>query len=375
MKKIIWSLFVIASILVVTKSFAQEIRRSNPDDYKEPVMKAIAYGSTAPNAHNTQPWRIKIVSDTEFLLYAIHLLPETDPPSRQIHISLGCFIELVDIGMSAEGYKTVVEYLPEGTYELISDELASKPLAKITLVKTSDLPKDDLYDFINYRSSNRKPYTGEMIANEEFELVMKHLKNRSCELIFINDLQKMKPYLNIFSKAMEIETRTRNTSDETRKMFRFSDSERKTKRDGLNIYTSGLSGFIANIAEKQMKNGDSIFWHSEKMVKATMKSIDKAIYTAKGLVFFKTKSNDMLDWVACGRDFVRFNVALAKYGLALSHYNQVVQEYPEMQALQSEFEALSGSDDTQKIQIIVRVGRAKPTYQSWRKNIEDVILK
>ena len=189
----------------------------------------------------------------------------------------------------------------------------------------------------------------------------------------MTDKQAMQPYLDIFYKAMELETRKKETSDETRLLFRFSEKERAQKRDGLSLATNGFQGFMLKIAEKSMKNGDSLTWHSEKMIKATMKNIGKAIYSSKGLLFFKTNTNTKLDWIKCGRDFARYNVAVAKMGLATSHYNQVIQEYPEMQKLQDEFEALSKTDDKEKIQIIVRLGRAKPTYQSWRRKPEDFI--
>jgi hypothetical protein len=69
------------------------------------------------------------------LLYVKHLLPETDPPARQIHMGAGCFIELVSIGMSKEGYRTEVDYFPQGDYEVKPFEIAKKPVAKITLAK------------------------------------------------------------------------------------------------------------------------------------------------------------------------------------------------------------------------------------------------
>ena len=36
---------------------------SHPDD--PPIVAALRYGVTAPSAHNTQPWRIELVSDAK----------------------------------------------------------------------------------------------------------------------------------------------------------------------------------------------------------------------------------------------------------------------------------------------------------------------
>jgi hypothetical protein len=56
-----------------------------------PIIDALRYGITAPSAHNTQPWRIELISDTEARLFMDRerLLPATDPPGRQVHISHG----------------------------------------------------------------------------------------------------------------------------------------------------------------------------------------------------------------------------------------------------------------------------------------------
>jgi hypothetical protein len=373
-KHLQYNLFFLA-VLFSALSCAQEPHKPNPADFTQPIMKAIAYGISAPNPHNTQSWFIDTLSSTEMLLYVKHVLPETDPPARQILIGAGCFIECLAIGMTGEGYKTNVEYLPQGDYEIEKNKIGSKPIAKISLIRNENLKKDVLFDFIYQRQSNRSPYKGKMITNQEFEQIKTLTGQTQSEMIFINDPVSMKPFLDIFSAAMELETRTRATNEETRKLFRFSEQERSEKKDGLSLAANGFNGIMLKIAEKSMKNGDSVTWHSEKMVQATMKSINKSIYSSKGLIFFKTSENEKTDWLNTGRDFARYNIAIAKMGFATSHYNQVIQEYPEMRSLQKEFDTLVNTQGNEKIQIIVRVGRAKPTYNSWLRNPEDFLIK
>jgi hypothetical protein len=364
-------LSVIGSYLFAQNNYE---KRVNPDDYDIPIMKAISYGLTAPSPHNTQSWFIDTISDTEMLLYIKHLLPETDPPARQIHMGAGCFIELVSIGMSKEGYRTEVDYFPQGGYQVKPFEVAKKPVAKVTLVKDRSQKEDSLYRFIYQRGTNRRPYKGEMISQGEFEQMKSLIGQHHSELVFISGEEQMLPYLDIFSKAMEIETRTKATNEETRKMFRFSEKERAEKKDGISIPQMGYSGMIEKLAEKSLKNGDSLTWHSEKNLKATMKGINKGIYSSKGIVIFKTKSNEMLDWLLSGRDYARFNIAIAKMGIVTHPYNQVIQEYAEMEPLQKAYKALAQIESNEKTQMIVRVGRAKSTYKSWRKKPEDYLI-
>ncbi|MCF6222142.1 MAG: hypothetical protein L3J34_00305 [Flavobacteriaceae bacterium] len=54
---------IISLLTVVTTSVnAQYEKRANPNDYTKPVMKAIAYGITAPSPHNTQSWYLDTIS-------------------------------------------------------------------------------------------------------------------------------------------------------------------------------------------------------------------------------------------------------------------------------------------------------------------------
>jgi len=53
----------LSSIISIPTS-AQFKKRTDPASYNQPVMKAIAYGITAPNPHNSQMWYIDTLSST-----------------------------------------------------------------------------------------------------------------------------------------------------------------------------------------------------------------------------------------------------------------------------------------------------------------------
>jgi hypothetical protein len=369
------NLIILLLTAITVNVNAQYERRANPDDYSKPILKAIAYGITAPSPHNTQSWYLDTISETEMLLYVKHVLPETDPPARQIMMGAGCFIELVNVGMSQEGFVTNVNYFPQGDFQLTANKMSDKPVAKITLVKDENIKKDVLYDYIYQRGTNRKPYKGKMITQNEFEIIQTLMGNYHSQLQFVTGKEQMQPYLDIFSQAMEIETRTKATNEETRRKFRFSEKEIEEKKDGISLQQMGYDGFILKIATKSLNNGDSLTWHSEKNFKATMKGINKGIYSSKGLIFFKTETNTKLDWIKSGRDYARFNIAIAKMGIVTHPYNQVIQEYSEMEELQKKFNTLSKVKNGEKTQMIVRIGRAKISYKSWRKEVEDYIME
>lgn len=78
--------------------------------------------------------------------------------------------------------------------------------------------------------TNRKPYKGKMITQDEFIQIKILTGYTHSEMIFITGKTEMKPYLEIFRQGMEIETKTRLTNEETRRMFRFSEIQRQEKK-------------------------------------------------------------------------------------------------------------------------------------------------
>jgi hypothetical protein len=338
-----------------------------------PIFQAIAYGIQAPNPHNTQAWKFDLLSDREALLYVDErrLLPVTDPPARQIHIGAGCCIETLVIGMSRLGYETDVECLPRGPYGL--EEIGRKPVARIELRQSATARPDDLAEFIAQRQTNRKPYTGPFLSDEEAANLRAQVRSADVEVLIINRLTEMRPLLDIFYKAMEIEVTTPHLYEETRIWFRFNESQRRAHRDGLSVPQAGIDGLKRRIVELSLRNGNPKQWNSSRSIGGILKPYRRGIDSARGLVLLKTETNSQLNWLEAGRSFARVTLALTQLGLTSHPYSQVLQEFPEMSELQAEFNQQLGVHEPEKIQMAVRVGRAERAYVALRRDPEDFI--
>jgi len=339
-----------------------------------PIFEAIAYGIQAPNPHNTQAWKFELVSDTEALLYIDErrLLPATDPPARQIHIGAGCCIETLAVGMSGSGYETDVEYLPRGAHGL--EEVGRKPVARIALRRSAAIRRDDLADYIGRRQTNRKPYTGPLLSEEEANQIRGQVSSDDVEVLIVNQPEEMPPLLDIFYRAMEIEATTRHLYEETRIWFRFNESQRRAHRDGLSIAQMGTDGLRRRVVEWALRNGNPRQWFSPRSIDSFLKTFRQGIDSARGLVLLKTRTNQQPDWLEAGRTFARVTLALTQLGFTTHPYNQVLQEFPEMADLQTEFNQLLGVGEPEKIQMAVRVGRADRAYVALRRDPEDFII-
>jgi nitroreductase len=72
----------------------------------EHIAQILRYASLAPSSHNTQPWRVKIISDSEFIIQSdsTRWLPKVDPDNRELLLSIGAFWENLDQAALAFGF-------------------------------------------------------------------------------------------------------------------------------------------------------------------------------------------------------------------------------------------------------------------------------
>jgi hypothetical protein len=299
------------------------------------------------------------------------LLPATDPPARQIHIGCGCFLETLSIGATGLGFDATIDYFPEGFYG--QDEIGKKPVARVSLSKSLLTRPDELYDYIFQRQTNRKNYAGPriIVSDTEFESLRNSNLDDSVKLTCVNDPEKIRPYLDIFYKAMDVECKTRERYEESRLWFRFGEKQRAEKRDGLSVAQLGVDGIRRRFLEWYLNNGNPSRWHSTTSIDRYMQTVRKGIESSQGLVFLKTETNSQLDWIKSGQSYARVGLAAAKLGLFFHPYSQVLQEYPEMKELQREFNSLAGVEGEGKIQMAVRVGRANPSYYPFRRSFDS----
>ncbi len=344
-------------------------RRPDPNAFAQPIMKAIAWGVNAPSPHNTQSWKFAILSDLTMLHYVDEqvLLPATDPPSRQIHLGAGCFIETLVLAATTMGYETKVELFPEG-YESDRD-FGHKPVAHLALREAVDTP-DPLAAYIMGRQTNRHAYTGPRITQSEFAKLTRRAGRSHAELVFKNE--SLDPFLSIFYEGLEIESRTFRTNEETRKLFRFTEQQMAEKGNGLSLDQMGYSGIMKAIVKRAVDNGDPKKWHSARSIDASMKKIKKGIDSTKGIVFWITLTNTFTDWIETGRDYARFALALTSLDLYAHPYNQAIQEYDEMRPLRDRLNEVMHVEDPQKIQMIIRIGRGRVPFYSYRRQVFNI---
>ncbi|TGM97208.1 Acg family FMN-binding oxidoreductase [Leptospira dzoumogneensis] len=336
-----------------------------------PILKAIRIGITAPNPHNVQPWKFKLIDDHSAFLYVDEkrLLKDTDPTFRQIHIGQGTFLENLSLGIQVLGYFAEVSLFPEGKYTI--GDIGKKPIAKIVLNKQEDIVRNPLSEFISDRVTRRSIYEGEDLTQEDFEKIRKDSAVLYSELKFIpkagsENLRKQ------LVAAMQMETDTYNTYEESRIWFRYNDEEIGKFKDGLSLRATGVSGLKYFFARNFFLKPGVESWHSDENKKAGMDMFTSQVESSKGFIFLKTDHNEIIDWVQAGKDYLRLQLATTKNGFSIHPMSQILQEYPEMDPIRNEFESSLRSGE--KIQMLVRLGKSDYHYYSPRRDPKDFIL-
>jgi len=334
-----------------------------------PIVQALRYGITAPTAHNTQPWRIQVMSDTEAQVYfdPYRLLPATDPPGRQVHISHGTLLEMTAIAATHLGYRADVELLPEG--EMTLAEYGTKPTAYLSLIADSQVTEDPLFSQVLLRRSSRLPHTPQPITDDERAAITAAATIAGVQPGWIPS-QRMAQAIEFAIQGMTVEARGHGTFQETNQWFRFSDAEIAAKGDGLNANTAGVTGLPLLVLRMITRPGN---WHMWFNRAGFLSAFAKAARSTQALFTLVTPANTMDSWITTGRSYMRAQLTASGYNLRFHPVSQTLQEFPQMDPLRARMDALVDVTPPAKLQMLVRVGHTQPPALSPRRDLQSIV--
>jgi hypothetical protein len=349
---------------------ADPIQSARSSGLHTPIYQALAVGISAPNPHNVQPWKFRILSDSEALLYVDEkrLLPETDPTMRQVHMGQGALLELVAVGAGELGLKANIKLFPEG-YSVTSDT-GTKPVALIQL--RAGAQPDPLYAFVSQRRTVRTNYSGPMITGAEYAQLRSLVKPHISELR-VTPEQDLEKHIEFHFRGMQAELGYFPTADESRKWFRIGNDEIYGKRDGINLPSNGVTGFQKWFIETFIISHDPEDYYDPSGQKVFMDRYRESLFSAKGQILFITRTNTVKDWVLCGRDYARMQLAAHSLGLVMRPNSQLMQEFDAMKRIKDEYDRFVGVKSPSKTQINALLGRASSDFESPRRPLRDMI--
>lgn len=323
----------------------------------EHMVQILGYASLAPSSHNTQPWRVKIISDSEFVIQSdsTRRLPKVDPDNRELLLSIGAFWENLDQAALAFGF--------EAQTEVLATNLKDMDVLKVQLVKYSP-HEDNKRELMETRATNRKPY-------EKKDLHPSHLK----------ELKKLLPdYLAYFPRESKegewiakslIEANRKQAFDnekqkELAEWLRFSRSEASKSGDGLTAEMLGMSGIVKFFWYTFMSRKSAL---SESFRNKGVENVRNQVNNCAGFIVITSDDLSVPSLLQAGREFERLALKCTELKIAVHPMTQLIEESPWKEQLEDSL-GLS-----KLVQFILRVGYSKEYPKpSIRRHVKEFVI-
>ena len=340
--------------------------------YTDPRMRALSYAILAPNPHNRQPWKVDLSTPGEAMLYCDleRLLPETDPPNRQITIGLGCFLELLRMAAAEEGILAKVTPFPQGAGE---DLLDARPVARIQFL-TGEATPDPLFKQVMQRRSLKEPFDTERPVTTSVLEELAMVVDDTVQVAATNDPQRIKDLRDLSWRAHYIETMTPRALQESIDLMRIGKHEINASPDGIDLGGAFLEGLslLGQLDRQQLADQKSAaFQQGIDMYRAMM-------FSGMGYIWLGTETNSRADQLRSGANWLRLNLKATALGLGLHPISQALQEYPEMAETFAEIHSKLGISVTDsngpRVQMFGRLGYGPLLAETPRWKIETRLL-
>ena len=371
---------IILAATALSAGCSQQMPASAIAPWKGPGQEAdvrrwiLGYAILAPHSHNLQSWQVDLRTKGEILLRCDldRLLPQTDPFSRQIMMSHGTFLELLDLAARERGLRAEITLFPEG--EFAQDKLDHRPVARIRLRPDSAVEKDTLFAQILKRHTNRNLYDIQRpVPAGAWTAMVEAVKPNPLRLGFagMDQADLLARHRAIAAEAWRIELSTPRAMLETYKVLRVGASEIEKYRDGL----YALDPMVVLLSRVGLFDRSKAPTPGDYATTSQIKDFGNKLNSTPAFLWMVTEGNDRRTQVGAGRAYARVQLAATANGLAMQPMQQALQEYPEQAVPYAGIRSLiDAPQPTHTVQMWARVGFAPPVDPAPRRGVDAQLV-
>jgi hypothetical protein len=330
----------------------------------------LSYAILAPHSHNLQSWLVDLKTPNEITLYCDleRLLPETDPYNRQIMMSHGTFIELVDITSRERGLRADIELFPQG--EFGPEKIDERPVARIRLKTDPNVVKDPLFGQILKRHTNREAYDiKKAVPAKVVQNMAGCMKPYPIRFGFVglDQTDAIQKHRAIAAEAWRIELTTPSKILETYKVLRVGAGEIAKYRDGISINDPFLSLLVRLGLFDRSKAPKPNY----SAIVDQIENFNKNLELTPGFLWMITEGNGRTVQVNAGRAYVRVQLTGTAQGISMQPLQQALQEYPEQQGPYGDIHNfLNAPSPRNTVQMWARLGYGPQIEPAPRRGLE-----
>jgi len=344
-----------------------------PGDESDPRRWALAHALLAPHSHNLQSWLADLRTPGVITLSCdtTRLLPQTDPYSRQMMMSQGTFLELLDIALRERGQRADITLFPEG--EFGPEAIDSRPVARVVLVPDPTVARDPLFAQILLRRTNRAAYdpvrpVPAAAWTAMADAARPYFGGGAGAFGHAGPGADLARHRAIASEAWRIELTTPRTILESYQVLRVGAAEISQHRDGIAL----MDPVVVAMARVGLLDRSQAPGPDDYATRSQVKNFDANLASTPGFLWMVTPDNARTTQVNAGRAYARVQLAATAQGVSLHPLQQALQEYPEQAGPFAAIRDLLGAGPG-TVQMWARAGYAPPVQPAPRRPLDAII--
>lgn len=345
----------------------------------EPDLRrwALSWAILAPHSHNLQSWLVDLSRPGEIGLRCdpTRLLPETDPFSRQIVMSHGTFLELLDLAARERGQRCEIELFPEGAFG--AQGVDGRPVARIRLRPDAQVTKDPLFAQIPLRHTNRSAYDPQRpVPEAAWQALAAAGAAPGLRFGWVGAgapgaAEGLARHRAIAQEAWRIELVTPRTIMESYKVLRVGAAEVARHRDGLTV----IDPMVETLVKLGLFDRSRAPAPDSYATRQQLEDFQAKLDSTPGFFWMVSQGNDRVTQVNAGRAYARVQLAATAAGLAVQPLQQALQEYPEQAGPYAAIRALvDAPEPATTVQMWARIGHAPPVPPAPRRGLAAQIV-
>ena len=325
----------------------------------------IGYARLCPSVHNTQPWKLKLKSETTAELYydASRLIPATDPSSALTVISLAMFVESLSIASAPLGYQIKAEFAEGGELSASSGSLCLFATLTLEIAEKTDTLSPEL---LLQRKTSRLKYNGKALEQKTAGELSELCRSYGYTFGLATDPEHVKAVLRLNTQTFFHELDNNPARKEFSTWMRTSLKDASGKKDGLSNLCLGLPAIVMN----------GLAYRPGLFKSFLLKPLIAASYTGsmKGtpaIGWLSGKFHTREDRISAGRLLLRFWLQVRK-NKAVIHPIMSLTFNPE---IFRQFKSIiQHSDQADPVWFVFRIGYSDEPPASFRLDTKDIIV-
>jgi hypothetical protein len=318
-------------------------------------LRLIAWASLAPSSHNLQPWRIHLIGQDRMVLFAdpTRVHGATDPYMRQVTISQGTFLELMEMAALSLSARLEVAAFPDGFYSSVGD-MVRRPVAVIRVTEELNAVPPALFAAVRDRRTAREAFLQQGISSRTQAALQKAtLDGAGVRYGLLDRGPALERLRATIIEAIRREMADPAALNELAEVTRLGSAEVLSHRDGI-VPVRGWMGEAMHLlfGRDAWRSPDSF------VVTETFRRTAVWLSSATAFGWISTPGNSRLDQLAAGRAYMRLDLACAAEGLAIHPHSQPLQEVAIQRQQRADIQALLAPEGG-TVQMLARIGHVE----------------